>query len=256
MEMKNQKLIVANWKMNPDTEEEAKKALEKIKIGLKKGKSGKIVLCPPFVFIDLVEKSAVNNRKILLGAQDVFIGQGNSHTGEISIDMLKDMGVKYVIVGHSERKAGGETDEMIAKKLSGVIKNGLKGILCVGEKDRNEHGDYYHEIKRQLHTALDGIQRKFAKRVIIAYEPVWAIGKPEDEAINPEKLHEMNIFIKKTLSDVFGHEEAEKIPVLYGGSVGKSNAKELVGGGKVDGLLIGRDSLKPENFLEIVREIK
>ena len=254
--MAKTKLIVANWKMNPETEIEAKEALNKIKAGLKKEKVNKVVVCPPFVFIDLVKRSIGTEKEVALGAQDVFIGQGNSHTGEVSIDMLKELGVKYVIVGHSERRAEGETDEVIAKKLAGIIKNGLKGILCIGEKERNDHGDYYHEIKRQLHSALDGITKKSAKNIIIAYEPVWAIGKPENEALNPEKLHEMSIFIKKTLSDILGHEEAGKVLILYGGSVGKSNAKELVEGGGIDGLLIGRDSLKPENFLEIVKEIK
>ena len=254
--MAKTKLIIANWKMNPETEIEAKDALNKIKAGLKKEKGNKVVICPPFVFIDLVKKSVGTEKEIVLGAQDVFIGQGNSHTGEVSIDMLKELGVKYVIVGHSERKAEGETDEIITKKLAGVIKNGLKVILCIGEKERNDHGDYYHEIKRQLHSSLDGVTKKSAKNIIIAYEPVWAIGKPENEALNPEKLHEMSIFIKKTLSDILGHEEAGKVLILYGGSVGKSNAKELVEGGGIDGLLIGRDSLKPENFLEIVKEVK
>ncbi|MFA6227406.1 MAG: triose-phosphate isomerase [Candidatus Paceibacterota bacterium] len=253
--MAKTKLIVANWKMNPDTEVEAKNALTKIKKGLKKEKKTNVVICPPFVFINLVKKAIVDEN-VLLGAQDVFIGKGNSHTGEVGINMLQELGVRYIILGHSERKAEGETEEMIAKKLSGVIRKGLKGILCIGEKDRNEHGDYYHEIKKQLHSMLDGIPKKSANKIIIAYEPIWAIGKLEDEAINPEKLNEMTIFIRKTLSDIFGRDEAEKILVLYGGSVGKSNAKKLVDEGKVDGLLIGRDSLKPKNFLEIVKEIK
>ena len=254
--MAKTKLIVANWKMNPETEAEAKEALNKIKAGLKKEKSSKVIVCPPFIFLDLANRVVGDDKGIILGAQDVFIGQGNSHTGEVGIDMLKELNVKYVIVGHSERKAEGETDEMIAKKLAGVIKNGLKGILCVGEKERNDHGDYYHEIKRQLHSSLDSVSKKSSKDLVIAYEPVWAIGKTESEALGAEKLREMTIFIRKTLSDILGHEEAEKVLILYGGSVGKSNAKELVEGGGIDGLLIGRDSLKPENFLEIVGEIK
>ena len=132
--MAKTKLIVANWKMNPETEAEAKEALNKIKAGLKKEKSSKVIVCPPSIFLDLANRVVGDDKGIILGAQDVFIGQGNSHTGEVGIDMLKELNVKYVIVGHSERKAEGETDEMIAKKLAGVIKNGLKGILCVGEK--------------------------------------------------------------------------------------------------------------------------
>jgi triosephosphate isomerase len=254
--MTKSKLIVANWKMNPETEAEAKDILNKIKAGMKKAEGNKIIICPPFVFINLAKKILLGEDGISLGAQDVFVGQGNSHTGEIGMDMLKELSVKYVIVGHSEKKASGETDEMINKKLIGLIKNNFKVILCVGEKERNEHGDYYHEIKRQLHSGLDSVQKKFAKNIVVAYEPVWAIGKSEGGALDPEKLREMNIFIKKILSDIFKHEEAEKIPVLYGGSVGVSNAKEIIEKGNVDGLLIGRDSVEPKNFLEIVKEVK
>lgn len=250
------KLIIANWKMNPDTETETKIIISEIKKGLRGKNKAKIVVCPPFVFMSLVKDLLKNDKKIVLGTQDIFVGLGNSHTGEISVEMIKDLGAKYVIIGHSERRAQGDTEEIITKKISNAFKNSIKVILCIGERERNEHGDYYHEIKNQLLAVLSGNQKKYAKNLIVAYEPIWAIGKSEAEAMNPEKLHEMTIFIRKTLSDLFGHEEALKVPVLYGGSVGTNNAKTLIEKGNIDGLLIGRESLKPNDFVEIVKQIK
>ncbi len=190
-----------------------------------------------------------------MGAQDVFIGIGVAHTGEVSAEMLKGAGVKYVIIGHSERRAVSDTDEIVREKLFGTLKDGLKVILCVGEKERNEHGVQYPEIKRQLESALLKVPKKFMKNLVIAYEPVWAIGKSEKEAMKPEELHEMTIFIKRVLSDLLSKAEIEKVAILYGGSVTKNNAQEIIEKGNVDGLLIGRESLKAENFIELVKEI-
>ena len=245
--MAKTKLIIANWKMNPETEIEAKDALNKIKAGLKKEKGNKVVICPPFVFIDLVKKSVGTEKEIVLGAQDVFIGQGNSHTGEVSIDMLKELGVKYVIVGHSERKAEGETDEIITKKLAGVIKNGLKVILCIGEKERNDHGDYYHEIKRQLHSSLDGVTKKSAKNIIIAYEPVWAIGTGQQPTA--EDVVTVHQLIRKILGNV-----GQTVPVLYGGSVNAGNAASILREDEVDGVLVGSASLNADSFWAIAEK--
>jgi triosephosphate isomerase (TIM) len=244
------KLLIANWKMNPSTEKEAREIVFKVKSKLKD--KTKVIICPPFVFVGLVKKILGKEKKIELGVQDVFIGKGKSHTGEVGIEMVKDMGVKYVIIGHSEKRALGDTDEIIKSKLLGVVKNNLKAILCIGEGSRNEHGDHYHEIKKQILIVLSGLPKKYSKKLIVAYEPIWAIGKTEEGAINPEKLHEMTIFIRKTLNDIFGHTESEKIPVVYGGSVGKNNSKELLENGKIDGFLVGRESLKPKDFLEII----
>lgn len=246
------KLLIANWKMNPSSEKEAIEIVSKIKTGVKNKKNTNVVICPPFIFVGLVRKMLNNDKKLELGVQDVFIGRGKSHTGEIGVEMVKEIGAEYVIVGHSEKRSAGDTDEIVKDKLSGILKNNLKAIFCVGEGNRNEHGDHYHEIKRQISSALSNLPKKYSKKLVLAYEPVWAIGKTEKEAISPEKLHEMAIFIRKTLSDIFGHTEAEKIPVVYGGSVGKNNSKELLENGKVDGFLVGRESLKPKEFLEII----
>jgi len=249
------KLIVANWKMNPETEQEAKNLIEEVKVGLISIKNIKTVVCPPFIFIDSVKKNLGKTKNLILGAQDAFVGDGSSHTGEVGLEMLKKIGAKYIIIGHSERRDECDTDESIANKTYAVLKNNLKTILCVGEKERSEHGEHYNEIKKQLLTALSKIQKRYIKNLIVAYEPVWAIGKKDNEAINSEHLFEMTIFIKKILSDLLGHDIAKKIPLIYGGSVNKNNAKELLENGKVDGLLVGRESLKIKNFIDMIKSL-
>lgn len=249
------KIIVANWKMNPGSAEKAKEIITEISKKSKSFKDISLVVCPPFIYLNEVSNVISSNKKIILGAQDVFIGQGVSHTGEVGVDMLKKSGVKYVLVGHSERRALLDNDEVVKEKMLGSLKNGLKTILCVGEKERNEHGDHYHEVKKQIEDALIKFPKKYIKNLIIAYEPVWAIGRPENEAIKPDQLHEITIFIKRLISDILGAKEVENIKILYGGSVTKNNAKEIIEKGNVNGLLIGRESLKVENFVELIKEL-
>lgn len=250
---KTKPLIIANWKMNPETEQEARDIALEIKEGIKNIKGLNTVICPPVIFMDSVKKTL--GKSISLGAQDAFVGLGSSHTGEISLEMIKKTGAKYILVGHSERRETEDTEEEIREKVSGVLKSGLKAVLCIGENERSEHGDYYHEVKIQIISALTGLQKKYTKNLFIAYEPVWAIGNKENNALGSESLFEMAIFIKKILSDLFGTEIAKNIPILYGGSVNKNNAKELLENGKVNGLLVGRESLKTKNFIEMIKKI-
>jgi triosephosphate isomerase len=252
---KTKPLIIANWKMNPETEQEAKNILSETKEGTKNIKGLNIVVCPPIIFMDSIKKALGKSKNIFLGAQDAFVGSGSSHTGEVGLNMIKKVGAKYIIVGHSERREVEDTEEEIREKVLNILKNDLKVILCIGEKERSEHGHYYNEVKIQLTSALSGLQKKYTKNLILAYEPVWAIGNKENNALNPENLYEMAIFIKKTLNDIFGQEIAKNISILYGGSVNKNNAKDLLENGKVNGLLIGRESLNTPNFIEIIQKI-
>ncbi len=245
-------LIVANWKMNPDTAEEAGNIARAIKKNSKNFGKTKVVLCPPFTFLNEVS-NIISGSKVSLGAQDVFIGSGLSHTGEISSEILKNLGAKYIIVGHSEMRGNGYTDEIVEKKLLGAVEEGFKVILCVGEKERSEHGEQFEFIKSELHSALSNFPKKLIKNLVIAYEPIWAIGK--SEAMKGEEIYEINIFIKRVVSDILKIKDADDIKVLYGGSVTENNAKEITEKGKIDGLLIGRESLKVENFLELIKEI-
>jgi len=252
----NKKIIVANWKMNPMSVGEAKEIVTELKNKSKGFGDVCLVICPPFIFLNEVSTIISSSKKIILGAQDVFIGQGVSHTGEVGVGLLKKVCVKYILVGHSERRVALDNDEVVKEKMLGSLKAGFKTILCVGEKERNEHGDHYHEVKKQIEDAIVKLPKKLIKDLVIAYEPVWAIGRPESEAMKPDQLHEMTIFIKRLISDTLGTKEVSKIKILYGGSVTKNNAKEIVEKGNVDGLLIGRESLKLENFLELIKEIK
>jgi triosephosphate isomerase len=196
-----------------------------------------------------------SQKKISLGAQDIFVGEGMSHTGGISSEMLKNTGVKYIIVGHSEKRELGDTDEIVQEKLFGALKDGFKVILCVGEKERSESGQQYRIVQAQIESALAKLPKGFAKKIIVAYEPVWAIGKSEREAMKPEALHEMVIFIKKIMTDILGERNVKTLSILYGGSVTKGNAKEIIEQGNVDGLLVGRESLHVENFSELIQEL-
>ncbi|MCK4473882.1 triose-phosphate isomerase [Candidatus Parcubacteria bacterium] len=235
-------LIVANWKMNPQTMAEAKQIFDLIKKGVKNAKNTEVVICPPFVFLSIIS-NVVNPRQerglttIKLGAQDVFWENppagGGAFTGEISAKMLKNLGCEYVIIGHSERrKYFKETDETINKKLKSALENGLKAILCIDKKS-------------QIKNALKGIARQQLKNLILAYEPIFAIGT--GKACSIEKAREMNFLIRKTIKT--------KIKILYGGSVNSQNASDFVKKAKFHGLLIGKASLEPKEFVKIIETV-
>jgi triosephosphate isomerase len=248
---KNQKIIVANWKMNPRTLEEAKKIFSGIKRSAK-FENLYTVVCPPAVYIESLGKLATENIKI--GGQDVFWESIGTFTGQISPLMLKSVGADYVIIGHSEKRELGDTDEIVNNKVANALRSDLKVVLCVGEKHRDSDGAYFEVVKNQIKADLDKIQRRYIKNLIVAYEPVWAIGKNESNAMNGAQMFEMGIFIRKTLADLYGKDGGLSVPVLYGGSVGPHNTHDIVSVGKVDGLLVGHQSLDPKNFAEIIRE--
>ncbi|MCK6462605.1 MAG: triose-phosphate isomerase [Candidatus Pacebacteria bacterium] len=243
------KIIVANWKMNPASAEEAKKIFGGIKKAAAKAKGVEVVVCPPFVYLSELGSFA---SKLELGAQDVFYEEKGAYTGEISPVMLKKDGVKYVIVGHSERRKMGETDEIMNKKTRAGLEAGLKIIFCVGEKARDADGLYFDEVRKQIENGLKGVKSKLLEGLVIAYEPVWSVssgGKltPDD----PESVFKMSLFIRKKLLS-FGDSFARGVPILYGGSVDSSTAGEFIGKGRVQGLLVGQKSLDPEEFGKIL----
>lgn len=235
--------------MNPQTVEEAKRIATQVKKIALKTKKIETVVCPPFVYSNLVKI----DDGFSLGAQDVYFEQAGSFTGEVSAEMLKSIGVKYVIVGHAERRKMGDTDEVVAQKVNAVVNAGLLPILCVGEKERDVNGDYLGVLKAQILASLGKLARKDVKNLVIAYEPLWAIGGAS--AMTPADVHETALFIKKVLSDTYGQEYALLVKILYGGSVTFKNAKDIVALGQVDGLLVGRESVNPEGFNLILKEI-
>jgi triosephosphate isomerase len=249
----NKKIIIGNWKMNPSSLVEAKKIASKSRLEAKKAKKTEIIIAPPFIYtIPCSSKSRLSNFSI--GAQSVSRDEKGSHTGEVSAGMLKDSGVDYVIVGHSEERERGDTDEIVFKKSINVIQSGMKAVVCIGEKTRDqENGSHYDFIKQQIKTILENIPKSDIEKIIIAYEPIWAIGAKE--AMVPDQICEMVIFIRKVVSDIFDSEIAMKLPILYGGSVNANNSAEIVSAGKVDGLLVGRESLSLENFPQLIRSV-
>jgi triosephosphate isomerase len=247
------KIVVGNWKMNPLSLKEAEKLLINISKSVSSIKKTEIIICPPFIYLEKLKKIS---KKIYLGAQDTFGRDTGAYTGEISGDMLYNAGVRYVILGHSERRSIlngiGESNETINKKLKASIAAGLNPILCVGENIRDENHEYLSFIKIQLEECLDGISKNYISKIIIAYEPIWAIGKGSLPA-TPEEFLEMSIFIKKILSDKFGLKMIEDIKIIYGGSVDEKNTLDFIKNGASDGFLVGRASLNEKKFSNIVK---
>jgi triosephosphate isomerase len=246
---KAKKLVVGNWKMNPVSLEEARKISSGIKRVVKNLRRTEVVLCPPFVYLPMLSLSA---KSIYLGAQNAHYGTEGAFTGEVSVSELPQFNVDYVIVGHSERRKMGETDEFINKKVKAVTSFSMTAIVCVGESTRDSNGDYFSFIKQQVLSALKDVNKKSLDKIVIAYEPLWAIGAKE--AMNPRDLHEMSIFIRKVLKDSFGV-FADGIKILYGGTADKVNAESLVRDGNVSGLLVGRESLKVKDFIELINSV-
>ncbi|HPB60422.1 MAG TPA: triose-phosphate isomerase, partial [Candidatus Paceibacterota bacterium] len=194
------KIIIGNWKMNPVSRKEAREIVNGIKKTVASIRKTAVVLCPPVIYLEnLIGKKS---GKILFGAQDVYWEEKGAHTGNISPVMLKEAGADYVIVGHSERRASGEGGETINRKIKAAMKAGLKVILCVGEKDRDSHGHYLKVLETQLKEALIKIPPRLADKLVIAYEPVWAIGKDATGVETPDGFMHNAIFIRKILSKI------------------------------------------------------
>lgn len=245
------KIVIGNWKMNPGGMDEAIALFEEISAGIKRITSTRVIVCPPYSFLESL--ASLYLPKIDIGAQDCFFSDAGSHTGEISPEMIKSVGGKYVILGHSERRALGDSDDLINKKVKSALASGLKVILCVGESARDESGEYLNYIKNQLVSDLTKIKKDQLKNLLIAYEPIWAIGKDATRSDNPQDVMEVRIFIKKILAEMFSREVGIRVPVIYGGSVETKNCHEYIHEGGVDGLLVGRNSLNAKKFVEIIK---
>jgi len=252
--MKRRNILAANWKMNPDSLEKSKEIFDGIRKFSKKIKNTDIVVCPPFPFIFPLSKLNFP-KNVFLGSQNVSEEYKGAFTGEVSAEMLKNIGTKYVIIGHSERVAMGENSEMIRKKLNSAFNSGLIPILCVGEKERDRDGNYLSVIKTQIKEYLSGLQKKDLVGIIIAYEPVWSIGKSYKEAMSATDVHEMTLVIKKIISEFLGKDIAAGAKILYGGSVEPENAISMVQNGNIDGFLVGHDSLLPNELEKIAKTL-
>lgn len=246
----SKKIIIGNWKMNPRSIKDAEKLFSNIAKSLSGIKKTEVVICPPFIYLEKLKKLS---KKINLGAQDAFYGDVGAFTGEVSGEMLYNIGVKYVILGHSERRAMGESNIDINKKVKASMASGLLPILCVGETERDENHGYFNVVKTQIEECLNGIPKNLISKIIVAYEPVWALSSTVNRKdATSGDLREMSIFIRKILFDKFGP-EVVKVRIIYGGSVNERDAQDFLKNGSVDGLLPGRASLDARKFSEIVK---
>ena len=243
-------IIAGNWKMNK-TASETKQFAEELKSIMPKAKWCDVLVCVPSVNIPAAMR-AFKDMRICVGAENVFYEKSGAYTGEISAEMLKDLGVKYVIIGHSERRQYfGETDIIVNKKVHAALEAGLHPIICVGESlEQRELGVTMELISLQVKSALAGVSAEKLRKCVIAYEPVWAIGT--GKTATPEQAGEVCTFIRATIRHMYGARIARSITIQYGGSMNPGNAATLLSQPDIDGGLIGGAALDPEKFVEII----
>ena len=240
--------IIGNWKEYPDNIKEATKIANTLgKQIVKKGVTA--VVCPPHVFLQTVG-AGIKKGKYVLGSQDLSPLMIGAYTGEVSPKALASLGVKYAIIGHSERREMGESNEVILMKLRAAHAAGIRPILCVGEKSRMDTEKSHAEVEQQV-SILSELSKKDASNTIIAYEPLWAIGA-KTAATETDAL-EMRIYIQKVLADMLDEKLMKNVPILYGGAVTAKNAKAFISIGGMHGLLVGRASLEPKSFTAIIK---
>lgn len=244
-------IIAGNWKMNK-TASEAAALVKGLKDKLKDIRDIDIIVCPPFTSLGEVAK-IVQGTNIHLGAQNVYWEDSGAYTGELSCPMLKEIGCKYVIIGHSERRSYfGETNENVNKKLKAAFRYNLTPIVCVGERlEQREASKTFEVIREQVENGLDGISLAEIKKVIIAYEPVWAIGT--GRTATPDEAQEAHSFIRGLFKELYNEETANIVRIQYGGSVKPDNISDLMAKDDVDGALVGGASLKLDSFVKIVK---
>lgn len=251
----HKKLVVGNLKMNPVSAVEFDRYLDMLEKELKNKDFEKteIVVCPPMIYLQKLLDRKIENVKA--GVQDVFWEYQGAFTGQISAGMVKSLGASYVIVGHSERrKYFGENEEIISLKLKAILKSGLNAVLCVGESaEDRKSGQTSQVLKKQLKGCLEGIAPGKLEYASIAYEPIWAVGS--DVIPTSDEILEAKIIIKKTLAELFSMKSAEKMRLLYGGSVKSSCANQVCLDPAMDGALVGRESLQPYEFVKIAKMI-
>lgn len=239
-------VIAANWKMNPETIDAAKALVRSTVRASREAKSVTTIICPPFPYLSIVKPQ----KNLYLGAQDAYFEERGAFTSAVSPVMLKSVGVTHVIIGHSERRAAGETNDVVAKKVRASLLAGLSVILCIGEDHRDTEGNYLAAIREQLKQSLVFTERAMLAKLLVVYEPVWAIGGRE--AVKSHDVHQAVIFIRKVLTELYPPEIVKSILILYGGSSNTGNAEDILKNGEVNGLLVGGASLLPE-FKEMLR---
>lgn len=248
------KIVAGNWKMNMDYEEGLSLFSEVVNM-VHDEVTGKqhVVVCSPFIHLHSLAQLAKSNTKVSIGAQNAHQAESGAYTGETSAKMIHSTGAEYVILGHSERRQYfGETNELLAKKTDTALKNSLKPIFCIGETlQEREANEHFGIIKTQLAEGVFHLDAAQFAQVVIAYEPVWAIGT--GVTATSAQAQEIHVFIRKEIAAKYGQDVADNTTILYGGSCNPKNAGELFAQGDIDGGLIGGASLKSRDFLDIVK---
>lgn len=246
------KIIAGNWKMNNDLQE-TQNLISRINNELNKEEVNcDVIVCPPFTSLSEAA-SLIRGTSIKLGAQNMNENDSGAYTGEVSAKMLKSAGCEFIILGHSERRTiYKEDDGLINKKIKQAVTNGLKPIFCIGETLEEREADKMNDvIKRQLKDGLKNLSQPELKNMIIAYEPVWAIGTGRNAS--PEQAQEVHAFIRQVLKEDFAEDFVERIIIQYGGSVKPDNAEELLSQKDIDGALVGGAALKADSFMGIIK---
>lgn len=247
-------IVAGNWKMNLDYEKGLSLFSEIVNM-VKDEVVGnqEVIVCSPAIHLYSIGKLASPVANVSVGAQNIHQAESGAYTGEISATQVKSAGADYVILGHSERRAYfGETDALLAEKTDAALKHGLSPIFCIGEtKEEREGGNFFEVIKTQLEGGVFHLSATEFEKVVLAYEPVWAIGT--GLTASPEQAQEVHAFIRETVAAKYGAEIADNTTILYGGSANPGNAKDLFSQKDIDGGLIGGGSLKSRDFLDIVK---
>lgn len=247
-------LIVGNWKAYVESRTKARALHASAKRLAAKGVH-EIVIAPPFPYLGMLAPQKPQQGGAALGAQDVSITVGGAETGEVAAGLLKELSVAYVITGHSERRARGEDDDMVTEKARHALAHGMTPIVCVGERERDSEAQYLKHIRQQVSAVFGALTPKERLATVIAYEPLWAIGKSGAEAITPADLSEMVLYIRKVLADFMPGRANQKVRILYGGSVAPENIRGLAAGSGVDGFLVGRASTDVVTFSALVKAV-
>lgn len=242
-------LVIANWKMNPKAFKEASELFETVKKAVKKSGDIKVIICPPALWLKELRPGA--NLSLSLGAQNCHWETSGAYTGELSAQMLVDAGAEFVIVGHSERRNYmGESDEIVNLKIKAALRSKLRPILCVGERAGEEMSLV---VEDQLTRDLVSLSVNQMKEVIIAYEPVWAIGTGNN--CLPDNALSATLFIRKTLTKLYSRFLADKTPIIYGGSVHANNENDYIKQARMNGVLVGGASLEGDEFIKIINNL-
>ncbi len=252
MATKKKPIVIGNWKMNPRTSSDGIALAKAVILGIKKISNVSVVIAPPTLYLSAVQK-VTQKSHVALGVQHIHPGPVGAFTGDVSPAQVMEYGASYAIVGHSERRAIGMTDSMVNEAVLMLLKSKMIPIICVGERVRDADATFYRQIENQIKAALANVPATRYKDIIIAYEPIWAIGT--GATATAADVLEMKLFIQKVLTEIIGRAGAHAATIIYGGSVKPDTAPVLYRDGAVDGFLVGGASLIAKDFLAIISAV-